>query len=81
MIAALAALDRRPAPAAPSVDRALGIERKGYGSRWALAAIAAGAAGSALAIEAGQPRPTPEAERPEPVPTQRRRAAAARRAA
>ncbi len=50
MIAALAALIDG-GPGRPSVDRALGIKR--YGSRWALAAIAAGAAGSALAIEAG----------------------------
>lgn len=39
-------------PGSPSVDRALGIEAKG--SKWALAAIATGAAGSTLAIEAGR---------------------------
>jgi putative oxidoreductase len=39
-------------PGAPSVDRALGIEAKG--TRWALASLAAGAAGSTLAIEAGR---------------------------
>jgi putative oxidoreductase len=39
-------------PGAPSVDRALGIEAKG--SRWALASLAAGVAGSTLAIEAGK---------------------------
>jgi putative oxidoreductase len=38
-------------PGSPSVDRALGIEMSG--SAWALASLAAGAAGSALAIEAG----------------------------
>jgi putative oxidoreductase len=39
-------------PGSPSVDRALSIERKG--SAWAIAALAAGAAGSALAIDAGR---------------------------
>jgi putative oxidoreductase len=39
-------------PGSPSVDRALSIEAKG--NAWTLAALAAGAAGSALAIEAGR---------------------------
>jgi putative oxidoreductase len=39
-------------PGAPSVDRALGIEARG--NRWTLASLAAGAAGSTLAIEAGR---------------------------
>jgi putative oxidoreductase len=39
-------------PGSPSVDRALGIEARG--SRWTLASLAAGAAGSTLAIEAGR---------------------------
>jgi putative oxidoreductase len=39
-------------PGAPSVDRALSIELKGSG--WALASLAMGAAGAALAIEAGK---------------------------
>jgi putative oxidoreductase len=39
-------------PGAPSVDRALGIEKRG--NLWALATLAAGAAGSTLAIEAGR---------------------------
>jgi putative oxidoreductase len=51
LIAVMAALVES-GPGSPSVDRALGIEAKG--SRWALAAIAAGAAGSALAIETGR---------------------------
>jgi putative oxidoreductase len=51
LIAVMAALIEA-GPGSPSVDRALGIEAKG--SRWALAAIAAGAAGSTLAIEAGR---------------------------
>ena len=39
-------------PGAPSVDRALGIEKRG--NLWTLATLAAGGAGSALAIEAGR---------------------------
>ena len=39
-------------PGAPSVDRALGIEKRG--NLWTLATLAAGAAGSTLAIEAGR---------------------------
>src|SRR3954452_4679891 len=39
-------------PGSPSIDRALGIEKRG--SLWTLATLAAGAAGSALAIEAGR---------------------------
>jgi putative oxidoreductase len=53
LIAALLVLiDGGPGPL--SVDRALGIECTG--SRWALATLATGAAGSALAIEAGRRR-------------------------
>src|SRR5215212_9858 len=48
--AALAVVDC--GPGAPSIDRALGIEAKG--NRWTLATLAAGAAGSTLAIEAGR---------------------------
>jgi putative oxidoreductase len=51
LIAALAALVDG-GPGALSVDRLLGIDRTGSG--WALASVAAGAAGSALAIEAGR---------------------------
>ena len=51
LIAVMAALVES-GPGSPSVDRVLGIEAKG--SRWALAALAAGAAGSTLAIEAGR---------------------------
>jgi putative oxidoreductase len=39
-------------PGSPSVDRSLGIEARG--NLWTLAALAAGAAGSQLAIEAGR---------------------------
>jgi putative oxidoreductase len=52
LIAVMAALVEC-GPGSPSVDRALGIEAKGSG--WALASVAAGAVGSALAIEAGRP--------------------------
>src|SRR4051794_36705967 len=48
--AALALVDC--GPGAPSVDRALGIERRG--NLWTLATLAAGTAGSTLAIEAGR---------------------------
>jgi len=51
LIAAMTALVEA-GPGSPSVDRALGIEAKGFG--WALGAIAAGAAGSTIAIEAGR---------------------------
>src|ERR687888_1663791 len=42
-------------PGAPSLDAALGLERRGIG--WTVAALAAGAAGSALAISTGQRQP------------------------
>jgi putative oxidoreductase len=50
-------------PGAPSLDSALGIERRG--SAWTLAALGAGAAGSAIAIEMG--RRQPEAAPAEPA--------------
>jgi putative oxidoreductase len=50
LIAAIAGLVEVGA-GSPSLDHALGTETSG--SKWALATIAAGAAGSALAIEAG----------------------------
>jgi putative oxidoreductase len=75
LIAATAAL-AETGPGSPSIDSALGIELRG--SKWALAAIAAGAAGSELAIEAGRraeqepqrpPAPQPvDPRRPERVP-------------
>jgi putative oxidoreductase len=46
-------------PGAPSLDSALGLERSGPG--WTLAALAAGAAGSAMAISMGQRQPAPAA--------------------
>jgi putative oxidoreductase len=80
LIAAIAGLIEC-GPGSPSIDQVLGIETRG--SKWALAAVAAGAAGSALAIEAGrkvdeereqhaQSRPEPaqrtNGHRPERVP-------------
>jgi putative oxidoreductase len=60
LIAALAALVQC-GPGGLSVDRALGIEKRGSG--WALAAIAAGAAGSAAVIKAGGAQaPEPESQ-------------------
>jgi putative oxidoreductase len=56
----LVLVDGGPGPL--SVDRVLGIERTGSG--WALATLATGAAGSALAIELG--RRAPEAAKVEP---------------
>jgi putative oxidoreductase len=53
-------------PGSPSVDRALGIDRTGAG--WALASVAAGAVGSALAIEAGSARTARETAPPRPQP-------------
>ena len=66
LIAAIAGLVECGA-GSPSVDRLLGTELKG--SKWALASIAAGAVGSAVAIEAGRPEPEPEpAREPRPQP-------------
>jgi putative oxidoreductase len=78
LIAATAALVET-GPGSPSLDRALGIERKGAG--WALAALAAGAAGSALAIEAGrrfeeEPEATGRFVREQDVVAEERRAQA-----
>ena len=56
--AAIALVDS--GPGRPSVDEALGIELKGSG--WALAALAAGVAGSAAVIEAGRRMPAEEAK-------------------
>jgi putative oxidoreductase len=61
-------------PGVPSLDSALGQERRGIG--WTLAALAAGAAGSALAISMGhrQPAAPPPAapdETPAPAPEAR----------
>jgi putative oxidoreductase len=66
LIAAIAGLVESGA-GSPSVDRALGIEASG--SKWALAAVAVGAAGSALAIEAG--RRVEEEQPPRHEPPQR----------
>ena len=65
LIAALAALIDG-GPGGPSVDRLLGIDRTGSG--WALASVAAGAAGSALAIEAGKQAQEDQPAQPQPQP-------------
>jgi putative oxidoreductase len=64
--AALALTDIGPGPW--SLDAALGRQRRGPG--WALAALGAAAAGSAMAIEAGRRQPQPPAEPPEATPAQ-----------
>jgi putative oxidoreductase len=54
-------------PGRPSLDAALGRERHGIG--WMLAALGAGAAGSAMAISMGQRQPAaPEAAEPAGAP-------------
>jgi putative oxidoreductase len=58
--AAIALVDSGPGK--PSVDDALGLELKGNG--WALAALAAGVAGSAAVIEAGRRAPSEPATPP-----------------
>jgi putative oxidoreductase len=52
-VAALALTDT--GPGAPSLDSALGLERRGLG--WTIAALGAGAAGSAMAISMGRRQP------------------------
>jgi len=54
-------------PGAPSLDSALGLERSG--PAWTLAALVAGAAGSAMAISMGQRQPAaPAAAEPAGAP-------------
>ena len=55
LLAAAALALTETGPGAPSLDSALGSERSGLG--WTLAALGAGAAGSALAISMGQRQP------------------------
>jgi putative oxidoreductase len=55
LLAAAALALTETGPGAPSLDSALGLERSGPG--WTLAALAAGAAGSAMAISMGQRQP------------------------
>jgi len=65
-VGALALADMGPGRL--SLDAARGRERCGPG--WALAALGAGAAGSAIAIESGRRQPQPAAERSEAAPAQ-----------
>src|SRR3954454_7989598 len=62
--AALAVADSGPGPL--SLDAALGQEHSG--PAWALAALGAGAAGSAMAIEMGRRQPQPPAQPPQGTP-------------
>ena len=64
--AALALADIGPGPL--SLDAALGRER--CGPAWALTALGAGAAGSAIAIAAGRRQPQPPAQPSEATPAQ-----------
>jgi putative oxidoreductase len=71
LLAAAALALTETGPGAPSFDSALGRERSG--PAWMLAALGAGAAGSAAAIEMGRrhataPEPVPQAEAPTPEP-------------
>jgi putative oxidoreductase len=63
---ALALADLGPGPL--SLDEALGGQRRGAG--WALAALAAGAAGSTIAIEAGRRQPSSSPPQPDVTPAQ-----------
>jgi hypothetical protein len=56
LLAAAALALTETGPGAPSLDSALGLERSG--SAWTLAALGAGAAGSAMAISMGQRQPS-----------------------
>jgi putative oxidoreductase len=76
LLAAAALALTETGPGAPSLDSALGLERSGRG--WTLAALGAGAAGSAMAISKGRQQPaepappapaTPEAP-PAPEPSE-----------
>ena len=67
LLAAAALALTETGPGAPSLDSALGLERSGPG--WTLAALAAGAAGSAMAIsmgrrQSGAPAPDAPADAP-----------------
>ena len=55
LLAAAALALTETGPGAPSLDSALGVERRGAG--WTLAALGAGAAGSAMAISMGRQQP------------------------
>jgi putative oxidoreductase len=76
LLAAAALALTETGPGAPSLDSTLGLERSGRG--WTLAALGAGAAGSAMAISMGRQQPgepappapaTPEAP-PAPEPSE-----------
>jgi hypothetical protein len=60
LLAAAALALTETGPGAPSLDSALGLERSG--PVWTLAALGAGAAGSAMAISKGQEQPAAPAQ-------------------
>ncbi|MBD0282742.1 MAG: DoxX family protein [Thermoleophilaceae bacterium] len=60
LLAAAALALTETGPGAPSLDSALGLERSGL--RWTLAALSAGAAGSAMAISMGRREPAAPAQ-------------------
>jgi putative oxidoreductase len=59
LLAAAALALTETGPGAPSLDSTLGLERSGAG--WTLAALSAGAAGSAIAISMARRQPAPAA--------------------
>jgi putative oxidoreductase len=66
LLAAAALALTETGPGVPSLDSALGLERSGPG--WMLAALGAGAAGSAIAISMGQRQPAEPAAAPAEAP-------------
>jgi putative oxidoreductase len=66
LLAAAALALTETGPGAPSFDSALGLERPGLA--WTLAALGAGAAGSAMAISMGQRQPAATADAPADAP-------------
>jgi len=66
LLAAAALALTETGPGAPSLDSALGVERSG--PAWVLAALGAGAAGSAMAISMGRRQPAPAPAAPAEAP-------------
>jgi putative oxidoreductase len=66
LLAAAALALTETGPGEPSLDAALGLERSG--SAWTLAALGAGAAGSAIAISMAQKQPAEPPAAPAAAP-------------
>jgi putative oxidoreductase len=66
LLAAAALALTETGPGKPSLDSALGLERRGTG--WVLAALGAGAAGSAMAISRGRQEPAEQPPAPAEAP-------------